>query len=94
MIRVFVQNRRPLATSQVNLQGVMSFTGVWKQNAQLETVVEVAVYFLQLYKDVDPAAANLKVKLLMEFEVERSHRSVPRHPSLALQEFFRWGPSF
>jgi hypothetical protein len=29
----------------------------------------VAVYFLQLYKDVDPAAANLKVKLLMEFEV-------------------------
>jgi hypothetical protein len=69
MIRVFVQNQRPLATSQVNLQVVMSFTGVWKQDAQLETVVEVAVYFLQLYKDVDPAAANLKVKLLMEFEV-------------------------
>jgi hypothetical protein len=69
MIRVFVQNQRPLATSQVNLQVVMSFTGVWKQDAQLETVVEVAVYFLQLYKDVDPTAANLKVRLLMEFEV-------------------------
>jgi hypothetical protein len=69
MIEVFIQRQRPLATSQVILQLVMSSTGVWKQDAQLDTVARVATRFLLLYKDVDPAAANLKVKLLMEFEV-------------------------
>lgn len=47
----------------------MSSTGIWKQDAQLDKVVEVAARFLLLYKGVDSAGANLKGKLLVEFEV-------------------------
>lgn len=64
----------------------MSSTGIWKQDAQLDTVVEVATCFLLLFSGVDPAAANLKVGLLREFEIvwrEVIDPFLSTHPSLS-----------
>lgn len=69
MIEVFIQQRSTLSSTRVDLRLLMSSTGIWKQDAQLDTVAEVATHFLLLYNGVDPAVATLKVKLLMEFEV-------------------------
>lgn len=69
MIEVFVQQRSTLSSTRIDLRLLRSSTGIWKQDAQLDTVAEVATHFLLLYNGVDPAAANLKAKLLMEFEV-------------------------
>lgn len=69
MVEIFMQQKKAVSTSQVNLQQAMSFAGIWKDDAQLDTIVEVATRFLLLYKDVDPSHADLKTKLLFEFEV-------------------------
>lgn len=69
MIGVFAQHGRAPSNTQVDLGRLMSSTGIWKQDAQLDKVVEVAARFLLLYKDVDSADAKLKGKLLVEFEV-------------------------
>jgi hypothetical protein len=69
MTEAFVQQRSALSNTQVDLRLLMSSTGIWKQDAQLDTVVKVATCFLLLYHGVDPAAADLRVQLLMEFEV-------------------------
>ena len=47
----------------------MSFTGIWKQDAELQAIVQVAARFLSLYKDVIPSDPHLKKWLLLEFEV-------------------------
>lgn len=69
MVEAFIQQRKAVSTSQVNLQQAMSFTGIWKDGAQLDTIVEVTTRFLLLYKDFSPSHADLKAKLLLEFEV-------------------------
>lgn len=69
MIEVFIQQRSTLSSTRVDLRLLMSSTGIWKQDAQLDPVAEVATRFLLLYSGVDPAAATLKARLLMEFEV-------------------------
>lgn len=69
MIDAFVQDREPLSASRVNIPVCMSFTRIWKQDAELEPIVEMAVRFLSLYKDVSPSDPHLKAKLLVEFEV-------------------------
>lgn len=69
MIEVFVQQRSTLSSTRIDLRLLMSSTGIWKQGAQLDTVVEVATRFLLLYNGVDPAVATLKVRFLMDFEV-------------------------
>jgi hypothetical protein len=68
-IDTFVQDREPISASRVNLQVCMSFTGIWKQDAELEPIVEAATCFLSLYKDVSPSEPHLKARLLMEFEI-------------------------
>lgn len=69
MTEDFVQQRSALSNTRVDLRSLMSSTGIWKQDAQLDTVAEVATCFLLLYHGVDPADANLGVQLLTEFEV-------------------------
>jgi hypothetical protein len=69
MIDAFVQDREPLSESRVNLQVCMGFTGIWKQDAELEPIVEVGVRFLSLYKDVSPSESRLKAMLLVDFEI-------------------------
>lgn len=69
MIEVFVQQRSTLSSTRIDLRLLMSSTGIWKQGAQLDTVVEVATRFLLLYNGVDPAVATLKARFLMDFEV-------------------------
>ena len=69
MIEDFVQQRSTLSNTRVDLRLLMSSTGIWKQDAQLDTVVAVATRFLLLYNGVDPAAAKLKAALLREFEI-------------------------
>jgi hypothetical protein len=69
MVDAFAQDRKPLSAGQVDLQLSMSSTGVWKQDAELDAIVEAAVRFLSLYKDVNPSDAHLKTKLLVEFEI-------------------------
>jgi hypothetical protein len=68
-INTFVQDREPTSASRVNLQVAMAFTGIWKQNAELQAIVQVATRFLSLYKDVSPSDSHLKKRLLLEFEV-------------------------
>jgi hypothetical protein len=86
IIDAFVQEGRSLSADQVDLQSSMSFTSVWKQDAELGAIVEVAGRFLSLYKDVSPSDAHLKAKLLMEFEVvwrEIIDPFLSVHPSLS-----------
>ena len=86
MTEAFVQQRSALSDTRVDLRLLMSSTGIWKQDAQLDTVVEVATCFLLLFSGVDPAAANLKVGLLREFEIvwrEVIDPFLSTHPSLS-----------
>jgi hypothetical protein len=86
MIEDFVQQRSTLSNTRVDLRLLMSSTGIWKQDAQLDTVVEVAARFLLLYSGVEPAAASLKVELLREFEIvwrEVIDPFLGTHPSLS-----------
>lgn len=69
MTDAFLQDGESLSTSRVNLQVCMSSTGIWKQDAELEPIVEAATCFLSLYKDVSPSEPHLKARLLMDFEV-------------------------
>lgn len=69
MIEDFFQQKSALSNIRVDLRLLMSSTGIWKQDAQLDTVVAVATRFLLLYNGVDPAAAKLKAALLREFEI-------------------------
>jgi hypothetical protein len=69
MIDAFVQKRKQLSASQVDLRLSMRSTGVWKQDAKLGAIVEVATSFLALYNDADPSDPHLKFNLLGEFEV-------------------------
>ena len=86
MIDAFVQAEKPFSAGRVDLQVAMSFTSVWKQDAELQAISEVAVRFLALYKDVDPSDVHLKAKLLVEFEVvwrEVIDPFLSIHPSLS-----------
>jgi hypothetical protein len=69
MIDAFVQKRTPLSASQVDLGLSMRSTGVWKQDAKLGAIAEVAASFLALYNDADPSDPRLKLRLLGDFEV-------------------------
>lgn len=69
MIDTFVQEKKQLSASDVDLQLSMRSTEVWKQDAKLGAIVEVAANFLALYKDAVPSDPLLKFKLLGEFEV-------------------------
>jgi hypothetical protein len=69
MIDAFVQERKALSAARVDLRLSMSSTGVWKQDAELDTIVEASARFLSLYMDVNPSDAHLKTKLLVEFEI-------------------------
>ena len=69
MIDAFVQEKKPYSAGRVDLQAAMNFTSVWKQDAELQAISEMAARFLSLYKDVNPSDVNLKTWLLMEFEV-------------------------
>jgi hypothetical protein len=69
MIDTFVQERTQLSASHIDFRVSMRSTGVWKQDAKLGAIVEVAANFLALYKDVILSDPLLKFKLLSEFEV-------------------------
>ncbi|GAB7336533.1 hypothetical protein MBLNU13_g09809t1 [Cladosporium sp. NU13] len=69
MIDIFVQERMQVSVSHIDLQDTMRSTGVWKQDAKLDAIVEVAANFLALYKDVNPSDSLLKFNLLVDFEV-------------------------
>jgi hypothetical protein len=86
MTDAFAWGGKPLCTDQVDLQVVMAFTGIWKQDAKLQAIVQVAARFLSLYKDVNPSDPHLKRELLTEFEVVWREIIDPLlgvHPSLS-----------
>lgn len=68
MIDSFIHHGKPISADEVDLTLSMSSTGVWKQGAELDAIVEVAARFLSLYKGVDPSNKDLKATLLEDFE--------------------------
>lgn len=63
------QNKTLRLDAQIDLRFPMKTTGAWKPDVQLQTVVDLAMEVLRLYKGVEFLQTDLVLHVLQDFEV-------------------------
>ncbi|KAM0714563.1 hypothetical protein Q7P37_009859 [Cladosporium fusiforme] len=63
------QNKTLRSDAKIDLRFPMRATGAWKPDAQLQTVLDLSIEVLRVYKDVNFARADLVLDILEDFEV-------------------------
>lgn len=70
IIEVVVRQNKTLPTNAtVDLRFPMRATGAWKPDVELQTVVDLTVEVLRVYRDVDFTRSDLVLHVLEDFEV-------------------------
>ena len=78
IVDVVVQQDEPLRVdTNINLWHPMKDTGVWKEGAQLDNIVTLAIGVLSIYEDATVPAPAVVAKVLGDFEEIWLHMIAP-----------------